>query len=302
MSGVETYGTEDRHPLTPESPAGVGAGGRVFYGGSRQCSPLIDRLAPARDAGFTAVSVWPGDVRGMDRSDVRQAITDAGLFVSEVELITNWMPEHANGQSEFGQFLSSMTSARVLPLAAELGARVVSTAELFGLPFDLDRIAGHFGALCDEAAEYDLRIALEFVPTGGVPGLREAMQVIDAAGRDNGGLMIDAWHFFRSHSSLSDLAAVPGDRIFSIQLSDACATPEPDLNAGMLNRLMPGKGELDLAGLMRAAARTGTDAFIGIEVFSKALDSLPTSAAAKQCAQALDHCLSLAAEPRTHSH
>ena len=275
---------------------------RVFYGGSRQCSPLLERLAPAKAAGFTAVSVWPGDMRGLDRSAVRQAIADAGLFVSEVELITNWMPKHADGQSDFGKFLSAMSAERVLPLAVELGAGVVSTAELFGLPFELDSIAGHFGALCDQAADHGLKIALEFVPTGGVPGLREAMQIIDKAGRANGGLMVDAWHFFRSNSTLADLAAVPGDRIYSIQLNDAPAMPEQDLTIGMLNRLLPGDGELDLAGLMGALAVTGTDAFIGIEVFSKALDSFPTDIAAQHCADALDLCLGFAAEHQTPSH
>lgn len=264
---------------------------RVFYGGSRQCTPLLERLEPVRKAGFSAISVWPGDVRGLDRSEVRQAIADAGLFVSEVELITNWMPQHTETQSEFGKFLSSMSADRVLPLAAKLGASVVSTAELFGVPFDLDSIVGHFGTLCDAAADHGLRIALEFVPTGGVPALQEAMQVIDRAGRNNGGLMVDAWHFFRSNSSLADLAAVPGDRIFSIQLNDAPATPEPDLNVGMMSRLLPGQGEFDLTGFMAALAATGTEAFIGIEVFSKSLDRLSTQMAAQQCADALDDCL-----------
>lgn len=269
----------------------------VLYGGSRQCTPLLERLAPARAAGFTAVSVWPGDMRGLDPKDVCQAAQNEGLFVSEVELITNWLPRHAEGQSEFGQALTRMTAQRVLPLAEALGASVVSTAELFGLPFDLDSIAGHFGTLCDEAADRNLSIALEFVPTGGVPGLREAMQIVERAGRRNGGLMVDAWHFFRSNSSLQDLASVPGDRIFSIQLNDAVAAPEADLSFGMLNRLMPGDGELDLRGFMRAIIATGTDAFIGVEVFSNALNDLPTDVAVQQCADGLQHCLDLAGKP-----
>ena len=63
---------------------------RVFYGGTRQCTPLLDRLAPARAAGFTAVSVWPGDMRGLQTADVAQAVSDAGAgFVvnADVHLI-----------------------------------------------------------------------------------------------------------------------------------------------------------------------------------------------------------------------
>ncbi len=268
---------------------------RVFYGGTRQCTPLLDRLRPARDAGFTAVSVWPGDLRGLQTRDVAMAIQDAGLFVSEVELITNWLPHHATGESAFGQFLSALTAGRVLPLAAELGASTVSVAELFGMEFDLRLMADHFGVLCDKAAAHGLRVALEFVPTGGVPGLDDAMQIIDRADRSNGGLMIDAWHFFRSSSSLGQLAALPGERIFSVQLNDASAAAEDDLTHGMMNRLLPGEGELDLKSFMQAIATTGTSAFLGVETFSKDLDQLPIDIVAHRCAAALDACLTFTA-------
>jgi sugar phosphate isomerase/epimerase len=241
------------------------------------------------------VSVWPGDMRGLQTRDVAMAIQDAGLIVSEVELITNWLPPHATSESAFGQFLSALTADRVLPLAAELGASTVSVAELFGMDFDLRLMTDHFGALCDKAAAHGLRVALEFVPTGGVPGLDEAMQIIDRADRTNGGLMLDAWHFFRSNSSLEQLAGLPGERIFSVQLNDAPAVAEGDLTQGMMNRLLPGEGELDLKTFMQAIAATGTAAFLGVETFSKDLDQLPTDIAAHRCAAALDACLTFTA-------
>lgn len=274
---------------------------RVFYGGTRQCTPLLDRLAPARAAGFAAVSVWPGDMRGLHTDEVVSAVKDAGLFVSEIELVTNWMPPHASGESAFGKFLSSMTADRVLPLAVELGASTVSVAELFGLDYDRRLMAKHFGDLCDKAAAHGLRVALEFVPTGGVQGLAEAMEIIDTAGRANGGLMVDAWHFFRSGSSLDQLASLSGNRIYSVQLNDALAAPEADLAQGMMNRLLPGQGELNLKAFMQAIAATGTSAFLGVETFSKDLDQLPTEAVAQQCAAALETCLDFTALTSTNS-
>ncbi len=274
---------------------------RVFYGGTRQCTPLLDRLAPARAAGFAAVSVWPGDMRGLHADEVVSAVKDAGLFVSEIELVTNWMPPHASGESAFGKFLSSMTADRVLPLAVELGASTVSVAELFGLDYDRRLMAKHFGDLCDKAAAHGLRVALEFVPTGGVPGLAEAMEIIDTAGRANGGLMVDAWHFFRSGSSLDQLASLSGNCIYSVQLNDALAAPEADLAQGMMNRLLPGQGELNLKAFMQAIAATGTSAFLGVETFSKDLDQLPTEAVARHCAAALETCIDFTALTSTNS-
>ena len=110
----------------------------------------------------------------------------------------------------------------------------------------------------------------------------------------NAGIMIDSWHFFRSGSSLDDLAACPGALIHSIQLNDALAAPEADLNAGMMRRLLPGEGELNLKGLMQALAATGTTAPIGIETFSPELDAMGAEGAITRCATALEHCLELA--------
>lgn len=233
-------------------------------------------------------------MRGLRADEVVKAIKEADLVVSEIELITNWLPQHTSGESAFGKFLSAMTADRVLPLAVDLGASTVSVAELFGLEFDRRLMAKHFGDLCDKAAAHGVRVALEFVPTGGVPGLVEAMEIIDHADRANGGLMVDVWHFFRSGSSLDQLASLPGDRIFSVQLNDALAAPEADLTLGMMNRLIPGEGELDLKSFMQAVATTGTPAFLGVEVFSKELDQLPIDFAARKCAAALDHCLNFA--------
>jgi sugar phosphate isomerase/epimerase len=127
------------------------------------------------------------------------------------------------------------------------------------------------------------------------------MEVIDTAGRSNGGLMVDAWHVFRSNSSLDLLASVPGDRIFSVQLNDALAAPEADLNHGMMNRLLPCEGELDLKTFMQAIAATGTTAFLGVETFSKDLDQLPTDVAEHRCAAALDQCMTFVSMAQTHS-
>jgi sugar phosphate isomerase/epimerase len=193
-----------------------------------------------------------------------------------------------------------MIADRLLPLAVDLGASTVSAAEPFGLDYDRRLMAQHFGELCDKAAAHGLRVALEFVPTGGVPGLAEAIEVIETAGRSNGGLMVDAWHVFRSNSSLDLLASIPGDRIFSVQLNDAPARPEADLTQGMMNRLLPGEGELDLKAFMQAIAATGTSAFLGIETFSKDLDQLPTDVAAHRCAAALDQCMNFVLMTQAH--
>lgn len=266
---------------------------RVLYAGSRLHTPVLERLAPARAAGFTAISIWPSDVRGMELDAVQQQVNAAGLVVTEVEMIGNWMPAHAAAPDGAWRAVKWQTADRLLPLAAALGAQTVSASELFGVSDPLPEIARHFGTLCHHAADYGLRIALEFVPTGAVPSLAAALEVIQRADCPNGGLMIDSWHFHRSGSSLDQLSRIPGDRIFSVQLSDASAGPEADLTAGMTNRLRPGAGVIPWLGFMQALSATGTTCPIGIEAFARDIDALPTDTAMQACADALDACLAL---------
>src|SRR6185503_5845153 len=69
--------------------------------------------------------------------------------------------------------------------------------------------------------------------------------------RPNGGVLVDAWHQFRSGGDDAALRAVPGDRVLGLQLDDGPVEAEPDLLAASLHdRLLPGAGELDLRGLL----------------------------------------------------
>ncbi|MGB5078502.1 MAG: sugar phosphate isomerase/epimerase [Sphingorhabdus sp.] len=264
---------------------------RVFYAGTRQGTPLLDRIRPVRDAGFTAMSVWPGDVKGVDRCELRAALDAAGMVLTDLELIGNWLPGHQHSSGAFAQIVRPTTAQKLLPLAAELGISTVSVVELLGLDWDGQVMGKAFAQLCDQAADHGVRLAIEFVPTGAIADFARALELVERADRSNGGIMVDSWHFFRSGSSLSQLAQCPGDRIFSIQLNDAKATAEVDLNVGMMHRLLPGEGELDLPGLISALAATGTIAPTGIETFSARLDAMDMREAAQECATSLEHYL-----------
>lgn len=264
---------------------------RVFCAGTRQVSPLLDRLAPAAAAGFTAVSAWPGDVVHADRAAIRAAVAAHGLKITDMECIGNWLPGHGAAQGGWAAAVRAATPEKIIGLAAELGATTVSVVELLGMDWDPPAQASAFAAICDRAAEHGMTVAIENVPVGAINSFARARELVERAERGNAGIMVDSWHFFRSGSNLDELARCPGELILSIQLNDASATPEADLNAGMMRRQLPGAGELDLRGLMQALAATGTTAPIGVETFSPDLDALDTAEAIRRCAAALDLCL-----------
>ena len=157
----------------------------------------------------------------------------------------------------------------MLETAARLGAKHVLAG---GNDADERRLAGRFGELCDAALPLGLTINLEPIPLLDVRTLAQVARVLDGADRPNSGIVIDPIHFDRSGERLAEAARFPRKWLHYMQLCDAPAERPADA-AGLqyqarYERLIPGEGGLDLAGLLRALPR---DLPIGVEVPMAAL-------------------------------
>ena len=158
-----------------------------------------------------------------------------------------------NRSSVFGE-------PELFAVAEAVGARSLNAVDIFGGSWSFDEAAAAFAGLCDRAAEHGLLVHLEFLPWSRIPDLSTAWQVVRAADRPNGGVMLDAWHYFRSGSDGALLRSIPGESILGIQLCDAPATPEPNpLHATLHDCLLPGDGELPLPSLLADLRATGTN-------------------------------------------
>jgi len=116
-------------------------------------------------------------------------------------------------------------------------------------------IVEKLSAIADLAAPLGIRLALEFIPVSAIKTVAQAARIVEATGRSNVGLVIDALHLWRSGGSPEDLRAVPPARLYAVQLCDGPleAPVGEALYAEMRGgRLMPGHGAFDLAGLLRA--------------------------------------------------
>ena len=96
-------------------------------------------------------------------------------------------------------------------MADAFGSHVVNVGDI-GMPEDLaamDDVIEGFAGLCDRAAEHGLLVALEFLPWSGIPDVATAWRIVDAAGRANGGLLVDTWHHLRGVADDDALRARP---------------------------------------------------------------------------------------------
>ncbi|TFG96713.1 MAG: sugar phosphate isomerase/epimerase [Myxococcales bacterium] len=267
----------------------------VLCTGTAQQVPFLERLTPARAAGYKGVSIQPHEhaqlrAAGSSDQEVRSRVADAGLAIAELDAITTWLPGHAPPASfptELAQMLRGHTPERLVPIAASLGARSLTVVEFYGAKVSIDDAAEAFAGICDLAALQGLLVQLEFLPWAGIPDLRSGAEIVRRAGRSNGGLLIDSWHLFRSGSTLEELARIPGESVLGVQLNDAPERAEADLSDETQHRrLLPGQGSFDLVGLLRTLDRIGSRAPLGVEIFSDALAAQPIEAIARSSADA----------------
>jgi sugar phosphate isomerase/epimerase len=262
----------------------LGAGDSILCSGTLRADITFgERIAAAESGGFTGMSLWGRDYQkaldeGLGDGDIRLLLADHGLSVGELDPAWWWLPGasdiHIPPEHDHEQIFR-FREQELFTVAEAVGARSLNAVDIFGGSWSLDEAATAFAGLCDRAAEHGLLVHLEFLPWSRIPDLAAAWQVVRTADRPNGGVMLDAWHYFRSGADGELLRSIPGESILGIQLSDAPATPEPDpLHATLHERLLPGDGELPLAALLADLRATRTNAPLGLEVFSDVLHAL----------------------------
>ncbi|MBW2389141.1 MAG: sugar phosphate isomerase/epimerase [Deltaproteobacteria bacterium] len=266
-------------------------GDLLLCAGTLAATPLVDRIAPTAAAGFQGLSVFTTDVAsaaaaGVSLAELRSRIEAAGLAIGEVDPLANWFPSanHSEG-------LLAATEDEVFAIAEGLGARSVTAVVFPVTPPSQDELIDSFAKLCDRAAEHDLQVHLEFIPFTPVRTIADATVIVGAVDRPNGGIMLDVWHLIRSGGSASEVEAV-AERVLGVQLDDAPHRSEENLvEETMHRRLLPGEGDADVAGVIRALREGGSSAPLGVEVFSDVLAALEPGEAAELAYRAARACV-----------
>ena len=98
--------------------------------------------------------------------------------------------------------------------------------------------------------------------------------------------MIDVWHFYNGGAGPELLAGRPAGTVAAVQLNDGPLVHEDFLRHARAQRRLPGEGELDVVGLIRAVRDTGFDGPWCVEVNTPEHNALPVTEAAKRAADA----------------
>lgn len=101
--------------------------------------------------------------------------------------------------------------------------------------------AESFAAQGDRVSGDGRGVALGFLAFATIRDLNGALERVEAADRDSGGLIFDTWHFYRGHPIPERLPLLPARRIFGVQLADADTELQGPLEEDILYRRFPGR-------------------------------------------------------------
>jgi sugar phosphate isomerase/epimerase len=151
-------------------------------------------------------------------------------------------------------------------LADVVGARYMQVVGPYMQP--LDAAVERFGNVCDRAADFGLKVGLEFLPFTNVATAEDAMAVVGAADRRNGGVCVDIWHHRRGADDPALIEAIPAEKVMAIQMNDGPMTPQLDdyKDDCLVNRVAPGDGEMHVAEFVAMLLRMGAAAPWSLEV------------------------------------
>ena len=203
---------------------------------------------------------------------MRRICDDLGLVHLEVELLENWWTTGSRRRESDQKRGSLLTAAEVLGARQiKIGPDVEVVDGVVPPLADVAHWATELHQLAAQAAEVGTRVALEPLPFSNITDFRLAAELVAAADHPAAGLVVDIWHLERGPSTLADLAEVPGDKVFVVELNDAPAPQSTDLFHDTIHhRVLCGSGTFDVQGFVETLQRIGFAGPWGVEIISDA--------------------------------
>jgi 4-hydroxyphenylpyruvate dioxygenase len=229
---------------------------------------LREKLSAISAARFDGVEIFETDFLAFDGTpaEVGRIVRDAGLEITMFQPFRDF-----EGMPEPQRARTFERAERKFDLMQELGTDLmlvcsnVSPLALGGI----DRAAADFRELGERAARRGLRVGYEALAWGRyVNDHRDAWEIVRRADHPAVGLILDSFHTLARKIDVGSIRAIPGDRIFIVQLADAPLIDMDLLYWSRHFRNMPGEGELPVTDFMRAVAVTGYSGPLSLEIFN----------------------------------
>jgi 4-hydroxyphenylpyruvate dioxygenase len=229
---------------------------------------LEDKVAAAAAAGFDGLEIFEADLVASPWAPAEVAARCADLGLS-VDL---YQPFRDLDSTDGDRFARNLRRAeRKFDVMAALGTDMVLVCSSVAPDAvdDPDRLAGQLAEAAALAGERGMRIAYEALAWGRhVSTWEGSWDAVRRADSPALGLCLDSFHVLSRGGDPAGFAAVPGEKLFFLQLADAPHMDMDVLQWSRHHRLFPGQGAFDLPAFLAHVLAAGYTGPLSLEVFN----------------------------------
>jgi len=251
----------------------------VYNSNSTMHLPVLMQIRVARDTGWDGIFVRQEHVgrymaQGYGAASLRDALHGLGpVNLGALPDVERWRPDERAAMLREAEALTELavdigaSYVQLLTGPVSPGGDYSGPAELSSA--ELRRVtASAIRSVADLGAPHGLRYYLEPVAWTPLSSLEQAVAVIDAAERDNVGLVLDFWHLWQRGATPASVARLDPRIIFGVDFGDSLG-PAGSATADQRSRCVwPGEGEIPLRAWVDAVRSTGFDGWWDSELYS----------------------------------
>jgi len=251
----------------------------VYNSNSTMHLPALMQIRVARETGWDGIFVREEHLRRyLAQGYAAASLRDALRGLEPVNLgalpdVERWRPAERAAMLREAEALTALAvdvgasfvqllTGPVAPGGPYSGPAELSAAERRRVTADALR------SVADMGGPHGLRYYLEPVAWTPLASLAEALHAIDAAERDNVGLVLDFWHLWQCGTTPDEVARLDPRVIFGVDFADSLApagTAAPDQRSRCV---WPGEGAIPLREWVAAVRSTGFDGWWDNELYS----------------------------------
>jgi 4-hydroxyphenylpyruvate dioxygenase len=240
---------------------------------------LPQKLEAIASAYFDGVEIFEPNLRSYEGTprDVGRIAAGLGLTIDLFQPLRDFEGVPDN---EFRHNLDRAEAT--FDVMGELDANLLLVCSNAGenVSDDVERAATQLFQLAERGALRGIRIGYEALAWGKhVYRFDQAFRIVERANHPNLGLILDSFHTLVRPDDWSTVAELPGNRIFFLQLGDAPRMDADPLTVRSHHSRLPGDGDLDVVGFLRAVLATGYAGNLSIEIFNEQTTESPKETA-----------------------
>lgn len=235
----------------------------ILLGGSSE-----EKLYAAAAAGFHQIEIWQQDVTHAQdgAAALAERCQQLGLGMTDYQVLLDF-----DGAPDDLRQEKRQEALHMMNTAQRLGASTLLVPASTHHACRADRIEEDLRWLVQQAADRGLRIAYEAMAwSQHINNTAQAWQLLQRIDAPELGLVVDAFHIFVRQRTLADLAGIPAEKIFLVQLSDLNTQPDAQhlIATARHHRLLPGEGHYPLKALLQHLQKIDYQGPLGLEVFN----------------------------------